>query len=459
MAIQLFSPVYLHEKGKRKNNQDAIYPVADAATAQDRLFMVCDGVGGANKGEIASRMVCDLFHAFFNENGTEQVDENYIAAALRFTEQKLTEYTQANEEANSMSTTLTLLYFDDTQNTALVSWCGDSRIYHIRNGEALFVSEDHSLVQELIKRGEITPEEAQTHPNKNIILRAISSSENPTKADVAVITDIQTNDFFLLCTDGILEGADHRLLLTLLGNATADLNEVKDHIYKLCNENARDNFSMYLIKVAAITKPQPSVGVTKVLNNPGTDTTTLPPVITDNNRKMLLMLAGVAAVVILLLFGLSKMNNGKTETAFEKQFNHIQIILQYPDSVTSAKDQLAELAQKYPDKIDVINDLKNHIAYLESQVQQQQRITYQIDSLLRATPYDTLLARGADSVYLNNIKANSDANALNALLTKLTPPAPTHPAPNNEDTPKTEDKPKSTTPQTDKKNQKNENYD
>lgn len=453
MAIQLFSPVYLHEKGKRKNNQDAIYPVADAATPQDRLFMVCDGVGGANKGEIASRMVCDLFHAFFNENGTKQVDENYIAAALRFTEQKLTEYTQANEEANSMSTTLTLLYFDDTQNAALVSWCGDSRIYHIRNGEALFVSEDHSLVQELIKRGEITPEEAQTHPNKNIILRAISSSENPTKADVALITDVQPNDFFLLCTDGILEGADHRLLLTLLGNATADLNEVKDHIYRLCTENARDNFSMYLIKVAAITKPQPSVGVTKVLNNPtGADTTTLPPVIPDNNRKMLLTLAGVAAVVILLLFGLSKMNNGKKDATFNNEYDHVQNLLQYPDSLTTAKDKLAELEQKYPDKTSVINDLKNQIATTETQLQQQQRLTFQIDSLLTATPYDTLLAIGADSVFLENIIEKNNAAALDALLSKLAPPTPP-PAPNNED------KPKSTTPQTDKKNQKNENYD
>ena len=90
MSIILYPPVFLHEKGKRKNNQDAIHPVAEAATTLDRLFMVCDGVGGASKGEVASRMVCDLFHAYFNEHGTDHVDDQYIANAIKFTEQKLT---------------------------------------------------------------------------------------------------------------------------------------------------------------------------------------------------------------------------------------------------------------------------------------------------------------------------------------------------------------------------------
>jgi len=441
MSIILYPPVFLHEKGKRKNNQDAIHPVAEAATTLDRLFMVCDGVGGASKGEVASRMVCDLFHAYFNEHGTDHVDDQYIANAIKFTEQKLTAYTEADEEANNMSTTLTLLFFDDVQNSALVAWCGDSRIYHIRNGEVMFVSEDHSLVQELVKRGELTQEEAQTHPQKNIILRAISGTDSPTKADVVVITDVQANDYFLLCSDGILEGADHRLLLTLLNNPHADLKQVREQIYNLCLDNSRDNFSMYLVQVQEVTKAGRKSGITKILTqatNTGKSLKSGNQFLDDKSRKVVLAIAGIATLALILLF---TFGNRKTNADIEYQqsMQRAEKMMEYPDSLESLKRFLSDLSQRYPKKIPEIGTLQNEIATMEETVrvakEQQANLTAKIDSIANAYSKTALEAMGADSAYFAKIQESKNIRNLDTLLQKLaekdlpktTPPAETLP--------------------------------
>ncbi|QQS28618.1 MAG: serine/threonine-protein phosphatase [Sphingobacteriales bacterium] len=426
MSIILHPPVFLHEKGKRKNNQDAIYPVAEAATALDRLFMVCDGVGGASKGEVASRMVCDLFHAYFNEHGTSHVDEKFIANALKFAEEKLTEYTSADEEANNMSTTLTLLYFDDIQNKALVSWCGDSRIYHIRNGEVIFVSEDHSLVQELVKRGELTMEEAQTHPQKNIILRAISGTDAPTKADVVEITDVQANDYFLLCSDGILEGVDQRLLLTLLNNSNADINKVREHIYTLCLENSRDNFSMYLIQVQEVTKAARKSGITKILTHNSSKTTKSPAAtnqfLDEKTRKIVFIFAGVAVLALLLLFTFGN-HKTKADIEYQDSLNQAKQMLLTPDSVEIAKRILLDLEIDYPNKKNEIEAILLEIAKNEelARFEQENAIKLQtlIDSINTNVSKSKLDELKADSAYFVKIKESKDIRNLDTLLYKL----------------------------------------
>lgn len=253
MAIVLKSPVSLNEKGKRKNNQDSIYPFISANTAQQRLFMVCDGVGGANKGEIASRMVCEAIAAYFSEHTSTYIDEQYVSKAVKYAEAKLARHTAVQAECAGMSTTLTLIWFDDATNRALVAWVGDSRVYQLRNGEVHFVTADHSLVNELVKRGDLTPEEAALHPQRNVILRAISDSGQPTKTDVVEITDIQAGDYFLLCSDGILESIDESILEVILPDGNADLEKAQAQIYEMCDNLSNDNFSMYLLNVANVS--------------------------------------------------------------------------------------------------------------------------------------------------------------------------------------------------------------
>ena len=328
MAIFIQHPVFLHEKGRRPNNEDSILPIDDSATSQDRLFIVCDGVGGANKGEIASRMVCDIFQVYFNESPTDFVDAKYLNDGLKFVEQKLTEYIEEHPECRGMATTLTVVYFDDKNNRAVAGWCGDSRIYQIRNGKIKFVSDDHSLVNELVKRGEITAEEALVHPQRNVILRAISGQKSPTKIDVVELNDIQKDDYFLLCTDGILESIDNRILLTLLKNTSCDIEDVNQKIKDLCSQYSNDNFSMYLLKVDKVSSLFSESKATKVLPMSATAKATdeiakkRPSEKLDEGNKKMLLLAFIAfCLALLAIFGynLTQESNHKAKIAAQQE--------------------------------------------------------------------------------------------------------------------------------------------
>ncbi len=255
MAIILKQPVFLNEQGKRTNNEDSIYPQRGQASKKDDLFMVCDGVGGAQKGEVASKMVCIQFPLYFRQNQGPVITPKLLDRSLEYVEKKMTEYVRSHSECEGMATTLTFIYFNSINNRVTVSWSGDSRVYHIRNGEILYRTSDHSLVNELVKRGEITEEEARQHPQRNIILRAVSGSDSPTAVETVFLDDIQAGDYFLLCSDGILESIDDRGLPSLFSHSNMNLKGAANTIKELCDNASRDNFSMYLIQVEEVTPP------------------------------------------------------------------------------------------------------------------------------------------------------------------------------------------------------------
>lgn len=145
-----------------------------------------------------------------------------------------------------MSTTLTLIYIGSSHISA--AWCGDSRIYHLRNGKVRWRSEDHSLVANLVRHGELTPEEAQHHPNRNVITRSLSASGHVSDIDLHYLDDIQENDNLLLCTDGLLEQIDERRLAGIL----LDDRQDKETLFLAYAQGVtKDNFSMYLLTLNA----------------------------------------------------------------------------------------------------------------------------------------------------------------------------------------------------------------
>lgn len=235
----------LNEKGKRHNNEDSIHPQKGHATASDNLFIVCDGVGGENKGEVASEIVCtSIYHHIKEQEGSLPDRRRSIERAVIYASQKLAEYAAEHASAKRMSTTLSLVLLGRHSVTA--AWCGDTRIHHIRDGRILWKSEDHSLVQELVKRREISPLEARSHPNKNIITRSLSAMGTNNTVDFYEITDCRNNDFFLLCTDGFLEQIDDDAIHAVLNNKETNKEQA---FFKLCDGKTRDNFSMYLVRV------------------------------------------------------------------------------------------------------------------------------------------------------------------------------------------------------------------
>lgn len=262
MKIIIKKPKALNEQGKRANNEDNLYPPAGTANEQQDLFVVCDGVGGSNKGELASKIVSKNFYTLSNEknfrekliqNFEHSAVENAINYLLKKVEAKLDSEMQQNAESRGMASTLTYLML--TEQGAIAAWVGDSRIYHFRNGRIINRTQDHSLVAQLIESGQITADEALKHPQKNVILRAISGSENATKADVLLWTDVKAGDYFMLCTDGIMEGFDSEQELEQLF-ASNDYDRIANQIFQNCGQKSRDNFTMYLLAVDKVLQQE-----------------------------------------------------------------------------------------------------------------------------------------------------------------------------------------------------------
>ena len=252
MDITIDRPFAASEKGKRNNNEDSIYPLSELTNPGQRLFMVCDVVGGAEKGEVASYLTCDSFYTFFNTffEGDDPSEE-FINKAVRYAESRLDEYVSLHPEAHGMATTLTLLYIGVSGIT--IAHIGDSRIYQWREGRIIYETEDHSLVQSLVNMGELTKEEAAVHPKKNIITRALSGAACAVNADVALIKDILDGDLFLMCTDGVTECFTNEQL-TALFSSGRNAESLKDYLIEKCTEESKDNFSFHIIPIQSIQK-------------------------------------------------------------------------------------------------------------------------------------------------------------------------------------------------------------
>lgn len=257
MKIELYPPLPIHELGQRPNQEDALYPLADRATMEDRLFIVCDGMGGYEKGEVASQTVCQVLGKWFQDNAIPETPfvDDLLHLALETAYQKLDKYDNGSQM--NMGTTLTLLYIHRHGITA--AHIGDSRIYHIRpantipnddenNRKLRYISRDHSLVFDLFQSGEITYEEMINHPKKNIITRAMQPGEDyRMPPDIIHITDIQQGDYFYLCSDGMLENMGNGELVEIFSLKTSD-EEKKQCLIEATKDN-QDNHTAWLIHI------------------------------------------------------------------------------------------------------------------------------------------------------------------------------------------------------------------
>ena len=254
MKFQLHQPQAINELGNRSNQEDAIYPVMGEASSDQRVFVVCDGMGGLDKGEVASeavskalgemaKAICDVVPKFSDDDFRQCLSKAYNALDAADTKREAT-----------MGTTMTFLCFHD--GGCLVAHIGDSRVYHLRpslgpeNG-VLFRTRDDSLVQQMYENGEITYEEMRTSPKKNIILKGMQPHQMVrTTATLTHITDVKPGDYFYLCTDGMLEKMDDKELVGILSGSESD--ELKRQRLIEATATNSDNHSAYLIQVKEV---------------------------------------------------------------------------------------------------------------------------------------------------------------------------------------------------------------
>ena len=242
MKISIYPPLSIHEIGQRPNQEDSI------AQWDNRLFVLCDGMGGHEKGEVASQTVCQSLVKWFEEhiNPEEPFSDDQLHEAIEYAYTELDKYDDGSPR--KMGTTLTLLYMHSKGVTA--AHIGDSRIYHIRPKVGLlYQSRDHSLAFDLFQAGEITYEEMVTFPQKNIVTRAMTPGEpNRMRPDIIHITDVQTEDRFVLCSDGIIEKGEKYFFETLFSTDWSDV-KIRDFLIEQTSHN-QDNHSAWLIHVS-----------------------------------------------------------------------------------------------------------------------------------------------------------------------------------------------------------------
>jgi PPM family protein phosphatase len=214
----------------------------DSLLARAPLFVVADGMGGAQAGEVASRLAVESFQAGLRD---ASAPEAALAELTREANSRIHELSHSHAEQAGMGTTLTAIYVGERDVS--IAHVGDSRAYRFRAGELLRLTDDHSLVDELLRQGRLTPEEAVEHPQRSVITRALGP-EGVVEVDTRSYS-ARDGDVYLLCSDGLTTMvAEDRLAELLAAHET--LRDKGEALIAAANEaGGRDNITVVLMRL------------------------------------------------------------------------------------------------------------------------------------------------------------------------------------------------------------------
>ena len=192
---------------KRTHNEDSF-----ALVESENLYLVADGMGGHSSGEVASRMAIETMAEFFAATSADPeatwpykmdkargYDENRLVTGIKLANRRIYEAAQRETRLHGMGTTMVALLA--VRDAMLIGHVGDSRVYRLRNGALEQLTEDHSLLNDYIKMKSMTPEEIESFPHKNVIVRALGMKET-VKVD-AILDTPKPGDVYILCSDGL----------------------------------------------------------------------------------------------------------------------------------------------------------------------------------------------------------------------------------------------------------------
>ena len=221
----------------------------DSYLARAPLFVVADGMGGAQAGEVASLTAIQAFQAGLPDGNPEESIERTIGEANRNI------YNQAHADASlaGMGTTITVAAVDSDNERVVIGHVGDSRAYRLRNGIIQRLTKDHSLVEEMRRRGQITEEQAEDHPQRSIITRALGP-EPEVQADLATVPS-EPGDIFLLCSDGLTTMIGDEQIREILMGATSLDAAVRTLIDEANRAGGRDNITAVVFQVEDPAQP------------------------------------------------------------------------------------------------------------------------------------------------------------------------------------------------------------
>ena len=238
---------------KRKGNEDSLF-----VNPEQHLFVVADGMGGHAAGEIASKVAVDAINEFVCLTGGDEeitwpfgldenisYDGNRLKTAIRYANRKVLEATKEKSEYEGMATTVAAVLVDG--DAANLGHVGDSRVYLMRDGEITQLTSDHSWVNEQIQSGVISPDQARTHPLRNVVTRALGG-----KPDLQV--DMQQHkakagDILILCSDGLTTMIPDEDIARVVRESGGDVEKAAQALVASANaKGGEDNITVLLIR-------------------------------------------------------------------------------------------------------------------------------------------------------------------------------------------------------------------
>lgn len=221
----------------RDVNEDSIIALPEV-----QLWAVADGMGGYEAGNVASNMIVKSLEEVTNKSSLNDFIDS-VEDRLIDVNHRILEYADIMLDGRTLGSTVVTLAIKG--HVGICLWAGDSRLYRLRNNELLQLSRDHSQVEELVQQGFLTPEEAEVHPDSNVITRAIGASPD-IYIDINVFS-VQLGDTFLLCSDGLYNMVSKDEIYETLNSLP--LQEAIDAlIQKALDNGANDNVSVILVK-------------------------------------------------------------------------------------------------------------------------------------------------------------------------------------------------------------------
>ena len=268
---------------KRRRNEDAY-------VCEPPLFAIADGMGGAQAGEVASRLAA----AALRESGAAAGGEERVSDLIQEANRRVYDRSSRDPNTSGMGTTITVALFEN--GLVSIGHVGDSRAYLIRDRALDQLTEDHSLVAELVRTGRLSPEEAETHPQRSVITRALGTDPDVDVDSFAV--EAKPGDVFLICSDGLTSMVDDETILDVVERSRAGLDEAAKELIAAANRNGgEDNITVVFFEVVeegaqapSETKPMPALDgepeaapeadedtLTEADHVPAVDTMVVPP--------------------------------------------------------------------------------------------------------------------------------------------------------------------------------------
>ncbi len=329
MNITINIPQFFNIDGKSGKNFNYLYPLSNGDNTDSRLFILCDGESGSSKGDAAT-LVTKGFHEYFTEKRPPKnntVGQLYMNDALRYVERIVREYVQSNPKERGMRSTVALMYFNE-DDSITIAWVGNSRIYHVRGNQILTKTQDHTV-------------NAYQNGTKVVVPRAISGIE-PAYLSLSIVKDIRPGDYFLMCSEGVVETLDDRNIRYLLSQG--DGNEAKNQaiatkIKELCRTHSYKGCGMFLIQIdstaeGSLANMSAASTQTTAVTDTSIDTGPIrrkgsafkKPSISKTSRNAILM-----TLMILLFAAIAfayKFQQSKPEVVFEQQMIRAQELIE-----------------------------------------------------------------------------------------------------------------------------------